>query len=262
MKQEGAAVNALLTPAEPHREQCSTVWSRMESPVIDPRFSTPGSHRPAIGTPRGVPAISLDLPFPSRYTPPPTQRWPLSPFYFAKATSDPPIHPTPGGRSDNEHSPPSPHPSHPPPTRQGVSIAELVDEEGSSPGTRGGTKSSHPVATSVDMSWAQHYPPLSIRIVDITPRPTERDLQEVPEVSEVKSLPSSPGSPLMSPARNDCRRAASESGNTPRRSKRDVVPLSASEAPGRRLRSAVKREATAVFGVGTGTSKRVKTGSF
>jgi len=267
MKQEEAVANALLALAEPRCGHWNTV---IDGPLVDSRFSTPGPPQPSIGTPRR-PAFSLDPQSPSRRTPPPTQRWPLSTLPL------PPIEAT------SEHSPLSPLFSRQTPVRHSVPLADLVDEEGSSPGTRGGMRSFPLLATTgANMSLAQSYPPLSISIIDITPHFTGKEISETPEVPEVRSLqssplpppeapdafmtpaPASPRSPLMSPARDDRCRAGGEGSKTPRRSERKGALLADPEAPDRRVTrsSSVKRVAADDFGIRAARPpKRARTSS-
>lgn len=276
MKEEEAAANALLALAEPRCEQWNMV---VDSPLVHPRFSAPGQPRLTVDTTH-PPAVQLEPQSPLRHTPPPTQRWPLSsvplPPTFQYFTQ------TPGGRSDSGYSPSSPLFSHRTPARQSVPLAELVDEEGSSPGTRGGMRSFPSLAaTRANMSLAQSYPPLLINIVDVTPL-TRRRISEAPEVPEVRSLRSSPlpppetpdffttpvpgpsQSPVTSPARNDRRRAGGGGSGTPRRSKRIGGPITGPEAPHRRITrsSSTKGQATEDSGTRAVPSpKRARTGS-
>ena len=162
------------------------------------------------------------------------------------------------------------------PTRHGVTIAELVDEENSSPDTRGGINPSRSAATCVNMSSAHYYPPLTISVVDVTPRSMESEMLEASGMSQVKFLrspsssypetpeyftvqvPESSQGPPVSPASS---RTARQGGKTPRRSKPKGSPLTTPEVPeGRVTRSRIKRKAAEDPGVGTRPSKRVKIG--
>jgi len=132
--------------AESPRERWGTIESRVDSPAADPRFSS------------------------SRPTTPATRSWPIHPSLFNTTTSA--LRSTLGVGSDGERSPSPPLAPSAAPIRRGVPIAELVDEENSAPGTRGGINSSRPAETFMNMSSAHSYPPLVISIVDVTPRPT------------------------------------------------------------------------------------------
>jgi hypothetical protein len=236
----------------------STIQRQMDRPVVDPRFSTLGQYEPTIGTPRLSP-IPLDLPTPFRHTPPPTLRRPPLPLSLT-------IHPALGDRSDG-YSPSSPLLSYLTPVRHGVPIAELVDEEGSSPGTRGGITSSRPAATCVNMSLAQSYPPLSISIVDVTPHPFGRESPEDPKTPDIESPCPSPPSPpetprffttqTPGPSRSPLMSSAGGGEKTPRRYKRKGAPSTAPEVPVRRLTRSGK--AAESFEMDTTPSKRVKT---
>ena len=229
-----------ISYAELGRGGYSTIKSRMDSPVVDPRFSTSRSLSPDVGT-SYIPANSLDLASPSRPTTPATQRWPLPPSPV-RTVLESAIRTTLGGRSDYERSPSPPFHSSMTPVRHGVSIAELVDEENSSPGTRGGMNTSHSAATRVNMSSAQYYPPLSISITDVTPRPIGRDVSEIPRVLQTES----PRSSLPSPRHSKRKRASPTTPEVPE---------------GRMTRGSVKRKAAENSEMKTEFSKRVKTGS-
>lgn len=161
------------------------------------------------------------------------------------------------------------------PTRHGISIAELVDEEDSSPGTRGGTNASRSPGTSGNMSWAS-YPPLSIHFYDATPQ----DRPETPGVSQPESLRSSspappetpelpiahapdpPHSPPVPPASRNNRHASGEGVKSPHRSKRKAASPATPEIPeGRMTRSSAKRKVVENSEMRTELSKRAKTGS-
>ena len=177
-----------------------------------------------------LPALT-NLSPPSWRSPPATQRWPYPPIFSlsSEVIFKPPTHASPGDRSANECSP-SPPLFNQPQTRRGVSIAELVDEENSSPGTRGGTNHpSRPAAMHVNVPTACIYPMLSISIVDVTPPPTRGP--EGPEAS----------------------------GVVPRRPKRKTESLTTSEATGQRVtRSITKRKATKEPEIEATPSKRAK----
>lgn len=253
-----------VSPAEPWGRQCSTIQSRTDSSVVDPRFSTPEPTPLVIGTSR-LPANSLDLPFPFLLTTPATRMWPIlpPPPSPVRATLEPSTHQTPGGCSVGV------------PTRHGVTIAELVDEENSSPDTRGGINPSRSAATCVNMSSAHGNPPLTISVVDVTPRSIESEILEASGVSQTKfirspsSYPETPEyftvqvpepsrGPLVSPASSH---TARKGGKTPRRSKPKGSPLTTPEVPeGRVTRSRIKKKAAEDPGVETRPSKRVKIG--
>ncbi|KAF9788402.1 hypothetical protein BJ322DRAFT_630825 [Thelephora terrestris] len=232
----------------------SPYYSLTPAPVpTDPLF-VPRSSRPVmIGTPH-LPDISLDISFPSRPTP--IQSTPLLPTRTTLESSQS----IPGVRSASEHSPSSPRLSNQSPTRHGMSIAELVDEENSSPGTRGGVNhSSYLVAARRNLPATQNYPLLTISIVDATPHSTRSP--GGPDVLGSRPLRSPPRSPWMSPA-NNCLRTTSEGGRALRRSTRRGVPPTAPESPDQRMtRSRTKRKATGEFEVANGPSKRTKTSS-
>lgn len=212
------------SPIEVRRGEWNALTSRADSPVVDPRLP-----RPPISA---------------------TQRWPLPPF---------PV----GGRSDNEPSPSSPILSPVTPSRRGVSIAELVDEEDSSTGTRGGMSPSRSAATCVNMSSAHYYPPLSISIVDVTPHSARRDPSESPCLSRIESLrsPSPPQSPPVSPADSDYHPSPSALRRS--KQKRASDPATPEVPEGRVTRGSIKRKAASTENSesGTGSPKRVKTGS-
>lgn len=206
-----------------------------------------------------LPEMSLDISFPSQYNAPATQRWPIpsTPLLPTRAISEHPTCSIPGGRSANERSPLSPRFLSRSPVRHGVPIAELVDEEDSSPGTRGGVNPPYrPVATHVNMSAAQNYPLITISIVDVTPRPTRGS--GGPEAPGIRSSRSSTRSPLVSPGGGNRLHTAGGGGKTPRRSTLRGVLLTAPEVPNQRVtRSSVKRKATE----DSKPSKRMKTSS-
>jgi len=184
---------------------------------------------------------------------------------------------------DSGYSPSSPLFSHRTSARQSVPLAELVDEEGSSPGTRGGMRSfPSPAATRVNMSLPQSPPPLFISIVDVTPSSTMKAISGAPEVPEVRSLRSSPfpppempgffttpapvpsQSPSAFPTRNDHSRGCGEDTNAPRRYKRKGPPLVDPEVPDRRVTrsSSAKGRTTEDFGTRAAPPpKRARTGS-
>ena len=228
-----------------------------------------------------LPAIPLDqLPLPRCTSS--TELWPLYPLPLPsiRAASESSIRPTLGSPSENECSPSLPPLSYPTQTYRSVSLADLVDEEGSHPGTRGGMRPSPlPAAAHVNTSLSKYYPPLSICIVDVTPLLTRNPVLEAPEVSEVKSLRSSPSSPpgtpdrfcgqvpapsripLTFPVSNDRRCAASE-GRKARRSTRKGTSLADSETPKRPItRSSAKRKAADNPGMDGEHPKRAKTDS-
>ncbi|KAF9652526.1 hypothetical protein BDM02DRAFT_3109068 [Thelephora ganbajun] len=263
--EDEATCDALLIPAEP---RCGwNTQSRMDIPVVDSRLSTPGQSQAVIDKTR-LPVISLDPQFLSRPPTPATQKWPLLPLPLPPvgAISEPSICPTLGDRSTSEYSPLSPLFSHQSPTRHGVSIAELVEEESSSSGTRGGMHPpSRPAVTRANTSAAHSYPPLSISITDATPQPTRREIK--PLRSSLVSLPESPTtqvrsssvSPPVSPASNHLRRAASEGRELPRRSKRKRVLLTTPEVPRRRVtRNSVKQKTSEEFGMEAGKRTRAE----
>ena len=271
MKEEEAAANALLALADSRCEQWNMV---VDGPLVDPISSVPGS----LQLPTSSRHTGATIPF--HHAPPPTQRWPfftvpLPPVMttFEHSTQ------TPGGHLD---SPPPPLFSHRTPARKSVPLAELVDEEGSSPGTRGGMRSfPSPATTQVNVSLAQSYPPISISIVDVTPS-TRKVVSGAPEVPEIRSLRSSPlpppetpdffttpapapsRSPLTSPARNNRRRGGGKGNKPPRRSKRKGAPSADHEAPDLRVTrsSSVKGQATEDFGTRAASPfKRARTSS-
>lgn len=264
-----------VSPTEPCRGECGAIESRADSLVVDPRFLTPRLSPLAICAPN-LPANSLDLTLPSRPTTPATQRWPIPPPPI-RTDFAPFIYQTPGGRSDDERSPSSPLFSSTTPIRHGVSIAELVDEENSSPGTRGGISSSRSPATRVNTSSVHSRPPLFISIADVTPRSVGRQIPGVSQTKPLRSSPPSPSetpkpftpwalgpsqSPSMYPASNDHRHTASEGEDIPRHSKRGKVSLTTPEVPERRVtRSSAKRKAAEDSEMGAKPPKRVKIGS-
>jgi len=213
-----------VSPIEVRRGEWSALTGRADSPVVDPRLPRP--------------------PIPA------TQRWPLPPS---------PV----GGCSHNEPSPSSPILSPVTPARRGVSIAELVDEEDSSPGTRGGMNPSSSAPTCVNMSSAHSYPPVFISIVDVTPRFIRRDPSESPCLSRIESLrsPSPSQSPPVSPASSDYHHSPSALRRSKR--KRASDPATPEVPEGRVTRGSIKRKAalTENSETGTGSPKRVKTGS-
>lgn len=277
MEEAETTAGALPGFAGSHRERWSIIQSRIEVPSVDPRLSTLGPSQSTIGTPR-LPAISsLGLHFPSRGSPPPTQRWPFHPLRLPPigAALKPSTHPTFGDRSSNDYPPLSPLSFHPTSTRNGVSVAELSNEETLLPGTHDGVRSPPPpAATCGNTLLAQSYPPLSVSVVDVTPHFTLRTL-EAPEVSELKPLrsppppppetprlfftqvPASIRGPPTSPACNDRRRAAS-AGKETRGFKRKGATLASPEVPDRRATSGVKVKVSEDDKVPT---KRAKIGS-
>ena len=265
-----------VSPAELCRGEYSAIKSRVDSPVVDPRSSTPRSFSPAIDTSH-LPANPLDQASPSRFATPATQRWPPP---LVRTTPEPASYPTLGGRSDYERSPSSPLLSSILPIRHGVSIAELVDEENSFSSTRGGMNASRSPARCANMSPADSYPLLSIIIIDVTPRSPRRDISETPGISQIESLQSSspsppetselliahaPGqfqSPPVSPASSDNHHTSGEGGKTPRRSiGKGSSPTTPEVLEGRTTRSSTKRKA-AENSDRTELSKRVKLASF
>lgn len=181
-----------------------------------------------------------------------TQMWPVP------STSSPHIHPAPGGHSTNGYSP-DPLPLHQTTTRRGVTIGELVDEEDLFPDTRGGVNPFRPPAWDMPPRAAINYPPLSIVIIDVTPRPTGG-----PETTQASAdaplKPSSQGPSTPTPHQG---RAAHQGGKAPRSRGRKTVPQVAPEVPEKRVtRSGIKRGAPTEFGTSqTGFSKRPKTSS-
>ena len=243
------------------------IRTRLDTPAVDPRFSAVKSSPPVVHTPY-LPANSLGADLFPRPTTPATQRWP---------TFESSIRSTLGGHFDDETSPTSPLLSSATPTRRGISIAELVDEENSSPGTLGGVNAPRPTVTCTNVSSVHSYPPLSISIIDVTPGSTESNSHHT-WGSQIKSLLSSPSPPpetpdpsiahapglsqsrAVSPA-SDYAHVASEGGKSPHRSKRETATLATHEVPeGRVTRSNTKRKAADNSGVGGGPSKRMKPG--
>lgn len=149
-----------------------------------------------------------------------------------------PIHPPPLPPSKSPvHGPSSPLFSSPTPTRHSVTIAELVDEEDSSPGTRGGVGASRPLTTHVRICPVGSYPPLRIAVVDVSP--------PVPRVT------------------NHGQSTPSVDEKVPRRSNRKVAPVAAPEVPGKDVKNRgrrAKRNATKDHGVDPRPSKRAKIG--
>ena len=247
MKQEEAAADALLALAEP----CYEKWS----------VATDTAHPPT--TP-------LEPSSPFRHTPPPTQRWPLSTVPLPPIVA-PFEHFTqiPGGRLDSGYPPSSPLFSHRTPARQSVPLAELVDEEGSSPDTRGGMRLFPLPATT----WAkvlQDYPPLSIITVDVTPPFARRANPKAPEIPEDGSLRSSPlpppetpefsTIPVLTPPQGSL---TSSGSRTPHRSKRKGGPPVDPEVPDRRVtRSRTVKGQITEYGTGASPPpKRARTSS-
>lgn len=209
-----------------------------------------------------LPALAFltDQSLPSWPSTPATQRWPHPSISLvsAEAVFEPPTQSPPGGRSVNEYSPLPPLFNPPPRTRHAVSIAELVDEENSPPGTRGGVnRPSRPATTHVNVRMTLPYPPLSICIVDVTPRCIREP--ECPGGSGVTSpLLSLSRSPPASDRYQRC--TTSEVGKFAHRSKRKTVSVTASETTHQRITRSVaaKRKATKEFEMENRPSKRAK----
>lgn len=263
-----ASACVLLHVALSNAQGCLSLLQSMNQAPTPPPYVvlSPGDHpinSPCSPTPTftatisPLPAVLAGISLPSWSSPPATQRWPLPPIppFPPKAEPEPITYPYPGGRSVNEYSPLPPLFNR---TRHGVSIAELVDEENTSPGTRGGVnRPSRSAATSVVVPTAHTYPPLSLSIVDVTPRSAVGP--ECPAQSRVIPLRSPPRSPPISPASNDRRRTASEVGKIPRRSKRKAASMTEFETTGQRVtRSITNRKAAKDSELETRPSKRAK----
>ena len=229
----------------------------------------------AVRTPY-LPVNSSGIGFLPRSTTPATQSWPLPPPPI-RTIFESSVRSTLGGHSNDEASPASPL-LHATPTRHSVSIAELVDEESTSPDTRGGVNAPRPTVACTNVPTVHSYPPLRISVIDVFTRgkpPTTLG------VSQIKSLRSSSSPPPKTPdpftahasapspgravpsASSNLSHIVSEGGKTPRRSRRKRASVTTHEIPeGRVTRGSIKRKAADDSEMGDGPSKRMKPSPF